>query len=123
MSLIKRISVLALVLWLGAGNVAYASARSVCASMMNQSMGSPAMVKGEHDCCAPKSSPCQCSIKERSNDLSVPVGSQLERTELTAVTHVLTDHTPLVSKTVSSEALLFKSPPGSLQTLYCVFRI
>jgi hypothetical protein len=120
----RKALILTLALWTGIANFAYASARLECAAMMqNMGMAPAGRMDAEHACC-PKAVPCQCSIKTRSNDLSVPAHAHFGHSNEISPSAVLSE-TPAVSAPVRFERRAGDSPPGGppLYALFSAYRI
>ena len=107
----KKALILALALWVGTSNFAYAAAQQECASMAER-----------HAC--PSSMPCQCSVQVPSNEQAAPV--QI---------HAILEKPHVAVLSVASEAVIpvdfrfvkepFESPPKEvpLYQLFSVYRI
>lgn len=115
--------VLALALWTGVSNFAYASARLECASMMQQTASSSSrQVKADHSCC--ESTPCQCAIKQPLSQQSVPLRAvnsafgQTAALPLSSTEAVLPASTFFITHTSESPP---EHPP--LYVLFSVYRI
>ena len=107
----KKALILALALWAGASNFAYAAAQEECASVMRR-----------HAC--PSSMPCQCTIQAPSSEQTVPaqIHISLERPQI-AVLSVNSE--VIIPADVRFEKEPFESPPkeAPLYQLFSVYRI
>ena len=107
----RKMLILALALWAGTSNLAYAAAQEECASKMER-----------HAC--PSSMPCQCAIQAPSSEQVVPtpVHTSLEKLQL-AVLSVTSAVVMPADFRFAKEP--FESPPKEvpLYQLFSVYRI
>lgn len=120
----KKALILTLALWTGMSNFAYASARIECADMMQKGVpqaSSQEEVKSSHACC--HKVPCQCEIKERSNDQSAPARISVNFSNEISVAPL--DATTLTVLTAERFHNRSESPPDHppLYALFSAYRI
>ena len=117
----KKAAILILAFYMAFGQLAYASARLECASMMKPARpASSAKMSTDHACC--EAVPCQCSIKAPSNDLLAPLHSNIERFESVSLPQISFSNN-FNQSAIHSKFFSFESPPGPPQALYSILRI
>ncbi len=111
--IINKALVIALALWVGTANFAYASAKVECAGMMMSS----------HSNCTEKS-PCQCSIQTPSNEQALPVNTEI-RIQLLQAGLPIVNSEALAFINFHSINNPFESPPKQppLYQLFSVYRL